>query len=305
MELVVTAGEDYNDIDAFACALAYKLLCDLKGLQCEVVLPGPLNESVSKSIRDWSFSYRTKLEGNPKDYKYIVVDISDPKHFAKFVVSENIQEVYDHRFGFETFWKEKLGENAKIEMVGACATLIWEEFKRDGLAFKINPTTANLLYTAILSNTLNLKASVTTDRDVAALNELKTYTQLPQEWDSIYFEEITEAVLKEPLKAMANDTKIVEINGIDYTIIQVELWNSKEFISSNLNLIRNLLAEQSNKHVFLTSPSISEGVNYLVTQDQDTKNSLQKTIDAKFDGDLGKTSKLWLRKEIMKALKLN
>ena len=52
----------------------------------------------------------------------------------------------------------------------------------------------------------------------------------------------------------------------------------------------------------LTSPSISEGKNYIYSKNEEIKKLLAKTIKAKFVGDLGTTNKLWLRKEILKKL---
>jgi inorganic pyrophosphatase len=55
-------------------------------------------------------------------------------------------EVYDHHYGHEAFWKERLPNSTFIEYVGACATLIWERFKQDGLQNSISTINANLFY---------------------------------------------------------------------------------------------------------------------------------------------------------------
>lgn len=54
--IIITAGQKYNDIDALACAVAYKNLCDLQSRPAIVVLPGPLNESVTEEIKTWNFT---------------------------------------------------------------------------------------------------------------------------------------------------------------------------------------------------------------------------------------------------------
>jgi inorganic pyrophosphatase/exopolyphosphatase len=153
--------------------------CDLNGIPAEVVFPGPVNESVPKN---WAIDIKTSINGVPENYDYVVVDISDPTHFARFVIVEKVAAVYDHRWGHEVYWKEKLGKNARIEPLGTCATLIWEEFVNAGLGHGVDPLSANLLYTAILSNTLNLNARITKERDRKALVELKPYTDLPVAW---------------------------------------------------------------------------------------------------------------------------
>ena len=104
--------------------------------------------------------------------KYVLVDISDPNHMEPFVTLENVAEVYDHHYGHEQLWKEKLPHSTYIERVGACATLIWEKFKENAFHSSISTLNANLLYTAIFANTLNFKSQVTSDRDLLASEEL-------------------------------------------------------------------------------------------------------------------------------------
>jgi inorganic pyrophosphatase/exopolyphosphatase len=301
-KVIITAGQLWNDIDAYACAIAYKELCDLKNIPAEVVLSGPLNESITKSVHDIKTEYKTELIGDPKDYDYVLVDISDPNHFASFVVPEQIYEIYDHRWGFEKYWQDRLGEKAKIDQVGSCTTLIWEEFKRSKLSEQISPASATLLYTGTISNTLNLNAQITDKRDRQALKELEPYAKLSENWVVNYYKELSESVLKYPEQAMRNDTKIITAEDEKYAIIQTELWENETFIQKNISLIKQILQTLPTPHAFLTSPNISQGFNYIITQDEYTKSKLSEKIKAKFDGDVGKTDKLWLRKEIMREL---
>jgi hypothetical protein len=300
--LIITAGEKYNDIDILACAVSYKKLLELKGISSQIVFPGPLNESVTKTIREWKFTFETALAGGSKGYDYIIVDVSEPQHFAKFVVPDNVIEVYDHHHGFEDYWKEKLGDKARIESVGACATLIWEEFKKAGLENNIDAVSANLLYTAILSNTLNMQAQVTSSRDSRAIEELVRYTSLPKDWRQIYFDEVSLGIMSDPLEFMASATKILDSRDEKYVITQLELWDSQKFINDNHDLILEFLSDRKVANTFLTSPSISQGFNYLVATNPSLKDKLKSTLGASWDGDVGKTKKLWLRKEIMPLL---
>jgi inorganic pyrophosphatase/exopolyphosphatase len=301
-EIIVTAGEKYNDIDALACAVAYSNLLNLKGLKSKVILTGPLNESVSKSVKSFNFAYETSLNGNPANYEYVLVDISDHTNVSNFVIVENVIEVFDHRWGFEQFWLDKPKAKTIIDKVGSCATLIWEKYKELNLQKKIDTTSANLLYTAIISNTLNMKAQITSERDLAAVKELKQHIDLPLNWDEIYFNEVTQAFLLNPVEAIHNDTKVGPINGVDFYIMQVELWNSQEFINTHKELILDLLNNATCANSFLTSPSISEGINYIFSLNSEVKKLLTSRIGAVFDGNMGKTEKLWLRKEIIREL---
>ena len=74
-------------------------------------------------------------------------------------------EVVDHRAVNEA---DKF-QNAKIqiEMVGSAATLIAEKFLH--ATTSTSPESAALLYSAIISNTINFQANVTTDRDIITI----------------------------------------------------------------------------------------------------------------------------------------
>jgi inorganic pyrophosphatase/exopolyphosphatase len=301
--IIITSGQAFVDVDTLASALAYKELMDKIGKESLVVLPGPLNESVSANVRKWKFNYQTNLPERNKSLQFIMVDVSDPKQFAYFVQKESIVKLFDHHLiGFEKYWREKLGNKSVIEEIGACATLIWEEFKKNKFDTNIQPTSANLLYTAILSNTLNLQASVTTGRDIKAIQEIIKYTHLPQNWEKQYFDEVSASILANPIRAMKNDTKLQEINGKEFAMIQIELWDSFEFIELFQDDIIKVLSSFSQEYAFFTSPSISEGKNYIIALDEKTKNILQRSIPIHFEGLIGTTKKLFLRKEIIKKL---
>lgn len=301
--IIITSGRVYSDIDIVASALPYKSFCDLKGIPAKAVLAGPLNDSVPQLVRDFGLKFETNLNQDPNSCQFIIVDFSEPKFLPDFVKQENIIKVFDHRFlGWEKYWQDKLGSESYIEPVGACATLIWEEYQKEGFATRISTVDANLLYIAITVHTLNLKSSVTSQRDKDALNSLKPLITLPDSWINTYYNQVEESFMKNPEKAMKNDTKIQEIGGVEYGIIQMELWDSRRFIGSHQDLILNVLTSLNTPNAFLTSPSISEGHNYIVTGNDEVKKLLQKSIGAKFNGNVGQTPKLFLRKEIIKIL---
>ncbi|MSU54732.1 MAG: hypothetical protein EXS48_02805 [Candidatus Staskawiczbacteria bacterium] len=301
MKTIVTAGEKFADIDVLACAIAYAELLNLEGKPSEAVIPGSLNSSITKTIKSWDLKYVTA----PSDpnYEVVLVDISELSHIAKFVKLENIIEVYDHHFGFEEFWKERISENAHIEPVGACATQIWEEYKKRGLAASISPVSANLLATAILSNTLNFGASITHERDRAAFTELLQHITMPEGWQKVYFNEVSENIFTDIEVAIKNDTKTPKIPTIDFPLAigQVELWDGSKFITENRNVIASVLGKFGTDW-FMTVPSLSEKKNYLYSESERVQGLLFRALGISFQDNIGITSKITLRKEIIKKL---
>lgn len=294
-KLIVTSGQPFVDIDAIACSIAYCELLRFEGKNAQVVHTSVLNSSIHESVKKWGLIFNNNCDRGNEDF--IIVDVSDKDHFEKFVNIDKVVEVFDHRYGYEKYWYSKLGKESHIEMVGSCATLIWEEYVARSKPLTISERSAKLLSTAIISNTLNFESSVTTKRDKNAFEQLRKFSNLPNEWAQEYFEEQEAEVLKDVESAIINDTKVLKP-----IIGQLELWNSSKFIHDHLKEIEKALLTFGESEWFFSSPSISEGKNYILTKSSKIKKLLTEIIEARFDGDIGTTKKLWLRKEIWKKI---
>jgi inorganic pyrophosphatase/exopolyphosphatase len=296
---LVTGGSGYTDIDVLACACAYAQLLNLSGTSAKAILAAPYNETVPKSVRKWPYQYETTDRKHHTMTRYVLVDISNPDYFPHFVDHNCIVEVYDHRYGYEDYWKQKLKNNAHIEFIGSCATLIWEAFKKRKKENNISTVNANLLYTAIFSNTLVLQSNITTERDEAAFNDLKHIISLPPTWIRDYYEEIAP-----PNKAISLDKKFSQIGDKIFSIGQIELWSTDALLAvPNIVKTAKQILEPHSALWFLTIPCISLGINHFITTSKEVKKMLRKTIDVTFEGDIGYSKTLFLRKEIEKALR--
>jgi inorganic pyrophosphatase/manganese-dependent inorganic pyrophosphatase len=303
-KLIITAGDLWSDIDILACALAYEQLLRLEGKDARAVLSAPLNLTVTKDIRDLGLDFEQEFHYDNNKVEFIVVDISLPQYYAKFVDLNKVVEVFDHHFYDELGdLKARLGNSCHIEKVGACATLIWEEFQKRGFSKQISPLNALLIYTAIISNTLNFKAGVTTDRDIKASEELIKIANPPHDWKQRYYEQIEESIMKDPIANMQLDTKIIDLKSGSIAITQIELWDSSRFFESNSEILDNFLYSQDTKFAFITSPSINKGVNYLYALNSQSEELLKSIWpELEFKNKITQTKKLYLRKEILPLL---
>ncbi|MEI7578432.1 MAG: DHH family phosphoesterase [bacterium] len=300
--LVVTSGCNYADIDVLACVVAYTELQRLLGKNAVTLLEAPFNESVPRTIRSWEMPIVRKYVAEGGD-QFAVVDVSEAKYFAKFIQEEQIAVLIDHHFGHEDYWQQKLGNNSIIEPVGSCATLIWEEWRKANCVLKqvqdrISKLSANLLYTAIISNSLNLQAQITKESDRQAAEELLQYTDLPKNWLEVYYQEVEQIILE-------SGTNLIQlaINYKDYpsfrmTMGQLELWDGKTFIYKYREKLLTELKNVQSDYLFYSIPSIGENCNYLLTFRQKERDFLSKLFPVSWNGDIGVTEKLWLRKEI-------
>ncbi|MBA3236785.1 MAG: DHH family phosphoesterase [Parachlamydiaceae bacterium] len=297
---IVSSGKVYADIDVLACVLAYSELLTLKGHQASGIITGPWNQTIPNTIKKWPINIGKHFAATPTDqYSFILVDLSDPKFMEEFVLLENVVEVYDHHYGYEKFWKERLPNYAYIEKVGACATLIWEKYKEDDCNSSISSTSANLLYTAIFANTLNFKSGVTDERDLIAFEEISKYINLPNEWKSIYYQEIAAGFDKELSDHIKSDTKTINLEGLPFYFGQIEVWNAKSIIVDFTSRFTPL----SDEEWLINIASIEEGRSYIYSNSARLRHKLLEIVDGKAVNEhFLKAHRLWLRKEILREL---
>jgi inorganic pyrophosphatase/exopolyphosphatase len=301
---IVTTGYKYADIDGFASVIAYSKLQNVLGLNSIPVITGPLNQSIPQMIRNLDFRYEKQI---PKDLinekkDFAIMDVSDPEQFPGFVDIDNVNTVYDHHFGYESLWKEKIGERSKIEEIGAAVTFVYEDIVKAGKINEIGSNMLLLIYTAIISNTLNLQAFVTKDRDIKAIEDIRRVGIIPNRWDEKYFSEVSKDTFSNPDRVLKGDFKNFKINDEEISIFQLELWKSKEFVDESIEIIEENLNSFNNGFKFLTSPSISENRTYFVVVDDETKDMLVDLLEIQFEGDIGVLNRLILRKEIIRKL---
>jgi inorganic pyrophosphatase/exopolyphosphatase len=304
MKYIVTTGNTWIDIDGLACVIAYNELLTHEKKDSIASLQAIWNYTIPKDVKEWGLKYKNEYIPQPGD-RYVVMDVSHVAYIHSFLDESKIIELYDHHFGFEEYWTKKLGDNAHIEKVGSCATLVVEQWRKRLPQIELSPPSANLLGLSIISNTLNFKSLVTDQRDRIALEYLLPYMTLGVGWIANYFKGQDDHIFTNPEDSIKNDTKIIATPFItgDVAIAQLELWEGELFIEKNMAVIKQMMQTSVASHWILTVVNISDGHNYLYTTSQVVKDLLKEKIGASFEGDRGVTQTLLLRKEILRELK--
>ena len=302
MKTIVTAGAKGADIDVFACAIAYAELLRLEEREAIPVIAGSFTSSVTPSILKWNAEYKTEYEPDGSE-GFVLVDISDPDHFPAFVSHDRINEVYDHRHGHEDYWQERLKENAHIEMVGSCGTLIWEQFKKRGKEKDISMTSAKLLLASIVSNNLAFRSPLTTEPDKSAYADLSTMTDLGDEWIAEYFLEQEKILLDDFERYVRADTKVFKIAEDDFAIGQIEMWDATDLLNTKQTELDAIMAEFEPTPWIVNILNISKGFNFVYSKSPRGKELFEQKVNLKFDGDIAKTNDLLMRKYLMKILR--
>lgn len=298
---VVTSGTAYLDIDAYGGCIAYAELLNMLGTEAIAATTAPLNESITRTIRSWHAPLETAYTPNDSD-TYILIDISYPDYFDTFVAMDRVEEVIDHHPGFENHWKDRIGDKATIEFIGAACTQVYEKWIAAGLLSKMSQTSARLLVSGILDNTLNFKAHVTTQRDKQAYEALLKIADLPSDWPAIYFSECQQSILSDLPHALGNDVKDIVFTRLvqkPASVGQLVIWDAKEVLASHQSVISKIMRNNGDNW-FVNIVSIDAGKSYFLSDNPVVQQWLAAVLGVHFNGQTAEANRLWLRKEIIK-----
>lgn len=299
---IVTAGARYADIDAYAGCAAYAELLQKQGHTARAVIEAVPNQSIPTIVRDWPADVATTYTPSNDD-TFILVDVSEPDYFERFVDHSRIEEVIDHHPGFEDYWKERIGKGAIIEHVGAACTQIFEKWEQAGLLDKMSKTSARLLVCGILDNTLNFGAKITTKRDLHAYDELSKIADLPQDWPAQYFSACQTEITANLPQAIKDDTKTMagfKTFAEAIAVGQLAIWDGQDVAAHSFETFKRTL--QADQPLwFMNVISIKDGRSYFVTDAPQVAAWLSTLLGVHFNGSTAAAERMWLRKEIKKA----
>ena len=292
---IVTSGRRYIDIDAYATMIGYAYLLNLKGIEAKAITSAKLNESITEKI----LSMENKLDEYEikENDEFIIVDVSDKGFLDDLVNIDKVIGIIDHHPGFEDQWRN-LENDAIIEPIGAVATIIVEMYEKEGYLEKMPQEIAYMLMAAILDNTLNFKAKITTSRDIESYNKLNKIVKNDKLAEE-YFKECQEKILLNPVDSIKNDTKIGVVSNILPPVMgQLVLWD-KDYFIKNMDLLIETM-ESFKEDWIMNLISLKDGKSYIIATDNITKNKIEKLFSLQYNGDIMELDDVWLRKEIIK-----
>jgi inorganic pyrophosphatase/exopolyphosphatase len=190
-----------------------------------------------------------------------------------------------------------------IDMVGAAATLIYEQWEAAGRLDQLSSASTQLLAAAILDNTLNFQAGVTTKRDRQAYAALAACARLDAAWAAQYFAACQQTIVADMSKALRNDTKLLHFKGLPHELClsQLVVWDAQPVLAAGIEPVAAALAKLGGAYWLANVVSISEGTSYFVSNNADVQRWLHALLGVQIKGPVVPAGRLWLRKEIIKA----
>jgi manganese-dependent inorganic pyrophosphatase len=305
LRMIIVTSYDSPDIDGIACSIAYTELLSKLNKETKATYYGELGLEVEFVRKYTNYFPIEKHRGSyDSNTEFILVDTADPDAIELTIPSEKVIEIFDHR---QLVFTEKF-VNAKktIELVGSCATLITEEFQKNNIVpFK---NSAIYLYSAIISNTINFKNSVTTERDRNAVNWLKSFISLPDDYVKNMFSSKSNINSNNLYKTLSQDFSVKSFGDKKVGIAQIEINDLEtklaEWENKLTDVLNQLKKENDLDYIFFTGIDIFEGFNILFTIDDESKALFSKSLKIPDLKSGYKTTKIIMRKQIWPKIEM-
>ncbi len=291
------------DLDGVAGAVAYVEFLQKTVKNAVASIIGEIHDETKYILDRFGFEYpRIILNANNFD-EVILVDSSDLNGLEGKIAPQKVIEIIDHRKVHEA--NKFPNAKVQIELVGAAATLVAEKFIQNKI--EISKQSATLLLGAIISNTLNFKGSVTTERDRVAATWLNQTAELPNDfWKDLFI-----------AKSDLSGNKLAERIEGDFAwfimgdkkvgIAQIEMIGAQKLINERsaeiIEVLAKITKEMNLDFVFQNTIELENDKNFFVTQDSATQKLLTKVFQVQFNGVIAEGSNLIMRKQIVPLLK--
>ncbi|EKD32738.1 MAG: hypothetical protein ACD_76C00156G0005 [uncultured bacterium] len=303
MKSILVTSYVNPDLDGVAGMVAYAEFLQKTGKNAIAGMFDDPQEEAKYVLKRFCFEYPQALTNTDNFDKIILVDASELSVLQEKISPDRVIEIIDHRLTHEV---DKF-PNAKvqIELVGAAATLIAEKFMENRI--EISVKSATLLYSAIISNTVNFKAGVCTNRDKVAASWLNQFAKLSENfWKELFIakSDFTGSSLFERIDS---DLAIKELGNKKIGIAQLEIIGVQNLIDDRggeiIQVLEQIKAAENLDLVFINAIELEAGKNYFVATDAQTKKLLEKVLNIKFSGAVAERPGVLMRKEILPLIK--
>lgn len=237
-------GHQKPDLDSAVAALAYETLSRKRGEVDQIgVLAGEPNHETKFIFEKFNVLLPTTITSSviKPENNVILVDHNEERQRLDGLNPDKVIRVIDHH-------KIKFSSNAPIEVMilplGSTNTIIWTLFKQSNIL--IEKDLASLMLCAILSDTVGLKSSTTTETDRQAVADLAIQANISNVeglTEEIFLAKSDVSFLSDE-EVIKNDHKVYDFGkkvliGKVETIEQEKLLNTrKEGLLKSLQLIK-------------------------------------------------------------------
>lgn len=270
------------DLDGVACAVAMAELLHQQGKDARGVIFGSPSLEAKWFLE--TFRIPTPPNGQPflvPGVEVVLLDASNPLDLA-FPV-DVVVEIIDHRQAHRADAFPNV-RNVQVELVGSCATLVAERMRTAGVTPAQN--TARLLVGAIVSNTVNFRAPVTTDRDHVVFAWLKPIAALPTTFVTDMFTAKSDLRGDQLREALVGDYTIKEFGTHRIVGFQLEASGIAELYRTRREeieaIMREVCAGERCEFSSCNGIDITVEATHVLVIDQESQQLFERALDVPF-----------------------
>ncbi|SDG73240.1 manganese-dependent inorganic pyrophosphatase [Vibrio xiamenensis] len=218
--MISVVGHKNPDSDSICSALVAAELLKARGLEAKAVRQGEINRE-TQHILEIAGVDQPELSTSVAGQQVWLVDYSDVAQAPDDIKDAEILGIVDHHRLGDIMTVNPL--EAWIWPVGCTSTILFNLFKMEHAP--ITPALAKLMMSAILSDTVGFASPTCTDKDKAAVEELKSIAEVA-DLDAFIKALLIAKTNIEGLSAaelVEKDLKAYPFNGRDVVVGQVEL----------------------------------------------------------------------------------
>lgn len=260
-------GHRKPDLDAVVAAISVAAFRKLRGDTNPVAaISDPINPETEFVFKKFSVTPPPQITAAniEAEDKVVLVDHNETDQRLEGLNESNISAVIDHH-------KVNLNLPNPIKImvmpVGSTNTIVYLKFKQYG--FQIEPQLASIMLCAVLSDTVGLKSSTTTDKDKEAVEALAKIANISD----------INALTFEIFKAKSNLTALTDEQIVknDFKIFQ---FKAKTFIGQIETVQQHVLLDTRKPQLLAAMQQIksTEGVDYLYLAVTDILNVNTKLL---------------------------
>ena len=281
---ILVFGHKNPDTDTICSAIAYAELKGKLGKDVKAVRLGEVNEE-TKFVLDYFKVEKPELIESVSGKEIMLVDHNERTQTADGFEEAKVLELVDHHRISNFNVDEPL--YVRMEPVGCTATIILKLFKENNLL--PSPTTAGLMLSAIVSDTLLFKSPTCTECDVKAGKELAEIAGVNvEEYGLEMLKAGTALGGKSELELINMDMKIFEVDGSKIGVAQVNTVNEAELLERKEKLlveINNIINKEGLKFfIFAITNILSNDSIGIVAGDGNAV--IEKAFNEKIDNNL-------------------
>ena len=304
MKVVVSYGEP--DMDGTSCMYAYSELLNRLGEKTNYYIWNEPKQEVKIVCDMFGITLGgLKKEELKQDYDYITVDVNGIDQIPDIVSPDRIIQVIDHH-GPSRSLPTYVNANIQIERLGAAATLVAERYKNAG--FVPSRESSILLYYGIISNSINLKAPITKQKDRDMANWLKANCiDISEEKIKEIFKKKSQIKDENLRLEMECEIPNNPAPGIQTIVAQLEVVDIDGFLKDKkdkiLTIMKEVKAEKGVEYIFINCVDILNGKIVLFAADDISQKYCEKVFGFKFsDGEYRQDSVIQ-RKDLTKIIR--